>query len=75
LSGAVVGCRRDTKELFLVRVDDNDVVEEVLRPADPGYLDYPPLAYEEAIDRDRELIGRRRRRPRSDVVVDLANRR
>ena len=53
LEGVVVGCRRDNKELFAVRVNGNVVTEEILRPADPRYLDRPPLAYELAIDRDR----------------------
>lgn len=74
LSGVIAGCRRDTKEMFLVRVVNSNVVEEVLRRADPSYLDYPPLAYEEAIDREREQ-ARRRRRPRSGAVVALDERR
>jgi len=75
LSGVMVGCRRDTKEMFLVRVDGTAVVEQVLRRADPSFLDYPPLAYEEAIDRDRDFFVRRRRRKPSNVVVALDDRR
>lgn len=52
--GLVVGCRRDNKELFAIRVDDNVVSKEVLRPADPRYRDWPPLPYEEEIDRWRD---------------------
>lgn len=51
LDGIIAGCRRDNKELFLIRVEDNQVREEVLRPADRRYVDFPPLAYEEEIDR------------------------
>ena len=68
LSGVIAGCRRDTKEMFVVRVDDNHVTEEILRPADRSYVGYPPLAYEQAIDRDRGSLRRRRRR-RTDVAV------
>lgn len=60
LDGLVVGCRRDNKELFAIRVEDNVITEEVLKKADPRYLDYPPLPYEEVIDRDRRRTSRRR---------------
>jgi hypothetical protein len=53
LDGLVVGCRRDNKELFGIRVTGNVVTTEVLQPADPRYVDYPALPYEVAIDRDR----------------------
>ncbi len=53
LDGLVVGCRRDDKKMFAIRVDDNAITQEILRPADPRYLDYPPLPAEEVIDRDR----------------------
>lgn len=62
LTGVVVGCRRDNKMLFAVRVVDNMVTEEVLRPADPRYVDWPPLPYEAEIDRERARSRRRRRR-------------
>ena len=77
LSGIVVGCRRDNKELFAIRVEDNKVVREVLTPADSRYVDYPPLPYEAAIDREEVDIKRRRRRPlpgESSKVVRLARR-
>lgn len=61
LNGVVVGCRRDNKQLFAIKVVDNVVIEEVIRPADPRYLDYPPLPYEEAIDRDLSPRQKRRR--------------
>ena len=54
----VVGCRRDNKELFGIRVRGNVVSTEVLRSADPRYSDYPPLPYEEAIDRERASYKR-----------------
>lgn len=61
VTGTVVGCRRDNKELFLIRAADNVVTQEVITPADPKYLDYPPLPYEEKIDRDEARMSRRRR--------------
>lgn len=60
LDGLVVGCRRDNKELYEIRVEDNVISEHVLRKADPRYVDYPPLPYEEVIDRDRRRSSRRR---------------
>lgn len=79
LSGMVVGCRRDDKELFALTVRNNRVTERVLRPADPRYLDLPPLPYE--AEKDREVAdrprNRRRRRPDGEpaTVVPLADRR
>jgi predicted Fe-S protein YdhL (DUF1289 family) len=43
LDGVVVGCRRDYKELFAIRVIENVVRTEVLRRADRRHVDYPPL--------------------------------
>ena len=60
LDGLVVGCRRDNKQLFTIRVEDNVIIQEILRPADPRYLDYPPLPYEEVIDRDRARSSSRK---------------
>ena len=57
--GVIAACRRDNKELSLIRVEDNRVTEEIVRPADSRFLDFPPLAYEEVIDR---WEGRRKRR-------------
>lgn len=71
VSGQVVGCRRDNKELFSIVVTDNRVREKVLRPADPRYTDFPPLPYEASADRWQ----RRRRRRSRDNVVDLGGRR
>ena len=60
LEGLVVGCRRDNKQLFGIRVQRNVVSTELLRPADPRYSDYPPLPYEDAIDRERKSSQRRK---------------
>ena len=75
--GAVVGCRRDNKELFAIRVKGNVVSREVMVRADPRYVDYPPLPYEDEIDRQDDDRRRRRRRPlpgESSKVVPLARR-
>lgn len=61
LDGLVIGCRRDNKELSAIRVKDNVISHEVLRPADPRYLDFPPLPYEVVIDRDRAQSLRRKK--------------
>lgn len=70
LDGTVVGCRRDNKELFAIVVERNEVREEVIRRADPRYVDWPPLPYEEAIDRELPPRQRRRRQERrADPIV------
>lgn len=77
LTGTVVGCRRDNKELFAIRAEGNVVRREVITPADPRYLDWPPMPYEDVIDREAEYARRRRRRPlpdESSTVVPLARR-
>jgi hypothetical protein len=73
LEGMVIGCRRDTKELFAIEVTGNVVTEKALRPADPRYVDWPPLPYEAAIDRAESRRAQRRRRVRSDGVGSLAD--
>ena len=71
--GLVVGCRRDTKELFAVRARTNVVTKETLRPADARYLDWPPLPYEDYADRERErLTATRPPQPRGGTVWTLA---
>jgi hypothetical protein len=83
LDGMVVGCRRDNRELFAITVTNNRITRRVLRDGDPEYYGEPPLAYQEAIDRDRSRRRRRRRRAGSPAarasgsagVVDLASRR
>lgn len=62
LDGTVAACRRDTRELYLIRVEANQVREQVLIPPDPSYFDLPPLPYEAEIDR---LVKRRTRRRRT----------
>lgn len=77
LHGTLVGCRRDTKELFAIKVEGNVVTREVITPADPRCRDYPPLAYESEIDRQDADRLRRRRRPlpeESAKVVPLGRR-
>ena len=59
--GIVAACRRDNKELYLICVDDNEVSEEILVPPDPRYVDWPPLPYEDEIDRWEQRRARRRR--------------
>lgn len=61
LEGIVVGCRRDNKELFAIRVEGNVVTTEILRAADPTLSDYPPLAYELAMDAERAWSARRKK--------------
>ncbi|HCB03052.1 MAG TPA: hypothetical protein DEQ43_02145, partial [Nocardioides bacterium] len=63
LNGMVVGCRRDTKELFAITVKANRVTERVLRPGEPEHYGQPPLAYEQAIDWWANSTRRRRRVP------------
>lgn len=61
LDGLIIGCRRDNKELFAIRVEDNVVTEEILRPADRRYVEYPPFPYEEENDRYESPRQRKRR--------------
>jgi len=68
LQGIVVGCRRDNKELFAIRVHNNVVTTEILRTADPTYADYPPLAYELAIDADRDWSSQRKQSGRGTTA-------
>lgn len=68
LEGMVVGCRRDNKALFAIMVADNLVDEQVLRPGDPRYKDWPPLPYEAAIDAELSPSQRRRREREGQVL-------
>ena len=45
------------------------VTEEIVRAADPRYLDLPPLPYEEAEDQWEERAKRRRDRRKGDPWV------
>jgi hypothetical protein len=62
VNGMVVGCRRDTKELFAMTVSDNVVRERVLSPGNPAWASYPDLPYEIENDLWAEPPARRRRR-------------
>ena len=66
LDGVIAGCRRDDKELFLIRVEANRVLEEILRPADRRLEDRERLAYEKYLD--DEAVQSRRRRTRRRAV-------
>ena len=81
LDGMIVGCRRDNRELFAITVTNNRVTRRVLQAGDRMYDGLPPLAYQEAIDRDRSARNKRRRdSPAARAsggagVVDLDSRR
>lgn len=60
LNGIIAACRRDTRELYLIHVEDNLVLEEPLWSPSTDIGPFPPLPYEEALD---EARGARRRRP------------
>jgi hypothetical protein len=60
LDGVIAACRRDTRELYLIRVDRNLVREETLIPPIPQYFDMPDLPYEA----ENDSQSRSRRRPR-----------
>jgi predicted Fe-S protein YdhL (DUF1289 family) len=68
LDGMIVGCRRDTKELFAVVVSDNRVRKKVLRPADQRHVALPRLPYEEAIDRDNSYRPRTQPLREAEVI-------
>jgi hypothetical protein len=71
LNGIIAACRRDSRKLYLIRVDDNVVSNEILwEPAiDPDT--FPLLAYEKAIDEARQRRRRRLpRRPSNDLMID-----
>lgn len=53
LNGMVVGSRRDNRELYSITVRENEVETELLWPGVPAWSDYPPLAYQSAIDEFR----------------------
>lgn len=82
LGGTIVGCRRDTRELFAIRVRNNRVTKQVMRSGDTSSWDYQ-LAYEQENDRWQEAHSRRRRNRNlvqaeaesRSTVVDLEARR
>jgi hypothetical protein len=58
LNGIIAGCRRDSHELYLIRVERNVVSEQILVPA--RFDDFGPLPYE--IENDKNDMRRERRR-------------
>lgn len=78
LSGIVVGCRRDTRELFTIVVCDNRVTKAVLRRGDPHPWELP-MPYE--VQKDQWGSSRRRRNRNvvaesaTSTVVELSSRR
>lgn len=77
LSGTVIGCRRDTRELFAIEVCDNEVTKTVLRRGDPHPWEQP-MPYE--VEKDRWKSPRRRNRNHvqesaPSAVIDLSSRR
>lgn len=62
LAGMVVGCRRDTKELFAIHVEDNVVTKRILRSGNDRLLQRAALAYEAVLDTERKRNPRRRPR-------------
>jgi hypothetical protein len=66
LDGIIAACRRDTRRLYLIRVDENAVREETLLPKALGLADFGPLPYEKMLDEERRRISQRRSsRPRT----------
>lgn len=54
--GLVVGCRRDDKELFVIRVPEQPGTEEILPAADPRIGERQALAYAAYLDNAREDV-------------------
>ena len=50
IDGLIVGCRRDTREMFAICVDNGVVQEKTLVPGMDRYRGLPRLPYERAID-------------------------
>jgi len=61
LDGMMVGCRRDTRRMFAICVDDSVVREKTLVPGLDRYAGRPRLPYEEAIDDWQEELTELRR--------------
>jgi hypothetical protein len=53
LDGIIAASRRDTRELYLIRVEHNIVREETLHAPDERFLGAGPLPYEPVIDESR----------------------
>lgn len=69
VDGMVVGCRRDTKELFALSVRNNLVRRRILNKGNRAWAGYPDLPYETQNDRWAVPIRRRRREPTDNVVA------
>ncbi|MET3803576.1 hypothetical protein ABIB25_000560 [Nakamurella sp. UYEF19] len=63
LDGVVAANRRDSRELYVVDVEDNKVSKVLLRQGDPMDWEWETLPYEDRLDRQRDE-NKRRRRPR-----------
>jgi len=61
LDGVIAACRRDTAKLWLIRVKNNRVREQVLFPGVDERDVWGPFPYEESIERSRARRGRRRK--------------
>ncbi|MFI5624945.1 hypothetical protein ACIA03_15890 [Nocardioides sp. NPDC051685] len=68
LNGMVVGSRRDNRELYSITVQDNEVDVEMLWPGVKDWSTYPPLAYQEQIDKFRAWVIDQ---PKVDLPDDL----
>ena len=72
--GLIVGCRRNDKELFAIRVEDNVVTTEILRTRDERYVDRPPLPYEAYADKEQEWLEESRHpQPRSETIWSVVD--
>ena len=60
LNGIVAACRRDTRQLYLIHVEDNAVFEEPIIGSDLRRIGLGPLPYEN--ERDRWAASRRPKR-------------
>lgn len=69
LDGMVIGCRRDTRELFALIVRANAVHEDVLRRGALRHRGRPLLPYEAVIDRDLSPAQRQRRQREGQVLT------
>lgn len=69
LDGLIIGCRRDTREMFALCVDDSVVRRKVLVAGDESYSGRGRLPYEEAIDRWTEELAAARRGGRGPRAV------
>ena len=73
VNGIVVACRRDTRRLWMICVDDNVVSETDLEAGLDERKVWGPFPYEEQIDARRERRRRRRDIGSFGAVVRPAN--